>query len=98
MGARFHSFANRIDHCAPASLQPVVRIGNPAPLLAVQKIEGDHVDTARRQSVGKAHDEVAGLTGTGSVSEDQCDTCSILRGSRISYRRYASLRRDLDAD
>src|SRR5690348_10786934 len=44
--------ANAGDHRLVASLQPAVRIGDAAPLLAVKKIEGDNVDSARRQRSG----------------------------------------------
>src|SRR5271169_5926675 len=61
MAARLHLLAYRLDHRMVAGLQFVIWIRDTAMLLAVQKVEGDHVDTARGQSAAKAHDKVAGL-------------------------------------
>src|SRR6266446_7543556 len=96
--ARHHLLANSRDHRAIARLQPVIRIGNSAALFAVQKVEGDRIDAARRKSGGKLDDKGASLTRTGSGAEDQRDVGSAVRRGGIETRGHAAVRQDLDAD
>ena len=75
-----------------------IRIGNSAALFAVQKVEGDRIDAARRKSGGKLDDKGASLTRTGSGAEDQRDAGSAVRRGGIETRGHAAVRQDLDAD
>jgi len=59
---------NGLDDLAITSLQSARRIRQPAASLSVEKVEGDNVDAARRQRIGKFDHEIAGLTGAGSVA------------------------------
>ena len=96
--ARHHLWTNGRDHRAVTRLQSVVRIGNSAALFAVQKVEGDRIDAARRKSGGKLDDKGASLTRTGSGAEDQRDAGSAVRRGGIETCGHAAVRQDLDAN
>src|SRR6516164_5778053 len=67
------SIASGVDHGPEACFQLGVGIGNAAAVLAIEKVEGDNVDSARRQLGGERHHKSAGLACPSSMSEDQCD-------------------------
>ena len=63
--------AHRVDHRAIAGFERRRAIRNLAPLLGVEKIEGDDVDAERGQRVREVDHERAALAGAGAVPEDQ---------------------------
>jgi hypothetical protein len=87
--SEFRKLENGLYDPTITVLQPAVRIRQPASSLGIEKIEGDDVDVARRQRIGKFDHEMAGLGGAGAVAEDQGDAGPVLRSGRVNQGRHA---------
>ena len=53
------------DRRAIAGLEHVGAIGQLAPLLCIQEVEGEHVNTSVGEPIAEPHHEAARLTGAG---------------------------------
>jgi hypothetical protein len=65
-------------------------------LLHVDEVERQHVETTRRQTIGKEHHKTTRLVGARSMAQHYCDAGAVLFPSRINKRRHGILIIDLD--